>query len=905
MKIYVCSHTHWDREWYAPFPSFHARLIAHVDYLLETIESDPEYRVFNFDAQTVWLEDYLAFRPENRSRLKKHISDGRITCGPWYVLPDEFLISGEALIRNLLRGRNIAEKFGCRSRVGYLCDMFGHSGQMPQILAGCGCDSAIVWRGISSGTLPYDFLWEGYDGTQLLTHRIEEHIGYGYGIFSEWSISSMLGITPTKEELKDNTKKAEWLIAFAEKLADRAATEVVYFSNGIDHIYPDRTVPEWLQRARDLAPQHTIIHASFDEYIEALRAATQAKKLNIIKGDLRDVNRVPYGEKPTPANYLLYGVLTTRTDVKTKMYHAENILRNHVEPFVAIACARGELKGNSVAVGAIDHAWREILRCHPHDSSGCCSVDAVPRDILARVATAEEYACSARRIFLQAYCKDRKISLALTTGDVQECIILVSAPQGGRATGVVTLPLPPGVSSDECTLEFNGVAADCVCEDATRYESGIVEPGIYDGESRVGTFSVNIKDMPGTAVVHARIIHNTNGLRRKWETVEKATLENESLAFTINADGTTQLKDKIRGILYETLLTCEDSGDAGDTYSFSPPYSDSCVYCLEGISLTADTHTPGVRRARLRAKMKVPHALTPNLKARSNEYIELPLSFEFSVWDGIPRVDVSITVKNTATNHRLRVRIATGVVTDTVSSDGHYTIKERPAKPAEMPVQEAWIEDPPREAPHEEWCGVWNESHGIVLRTYGLYEHEYLPAENGTLAITLMRCIGTLSRKDQLRRKGGAAPSVPTPDAQMQAEHTFLFSILPTSGGAPQERIQEESARCLTHICGYAVKTEEQQREPDVYLKIEGARMAACKNADDHNGIIVRLWNAVKDSTNARVTLPGVDARHAYSVLLDEKETTQRATATCNGSVYSVPIPKNVIQSIRIQQTKK
>lgn len=900
MKIYVCSHTHWDREWYAPFPSFHARLIAHVDYLLETLDNDPEFRVFNYDAQTVWIEDYLEFRPEKKNLLKKYISEGRISCGPWYVLPDEFLISGEALVRNLLRGRNIAEKFGYDSHVGYLCDMFGHSGQMPQILAGCGCDSAVVWRGISSATLPYDFIWEGYDGTQLLTHRIEEHIGYGYGVFSEWSVSSMLGIKPTKEELKDVNKKAEWLIAFAERLGERAASDVVYFSNGIDHIYPDRSVPVCLELARKKAPQHTIIHASFDEYIEALRNATKDKKLTVVKGDLRDVNRVPYGDKPTPANNLLYGVLSTRTDVKTKMYHVENILRQHVEPFVALACARGELDSASVAVGAIDHTWREILRCHPHDSSGCCSVDAVPRDMLARLATAEEYAHAARRAFLHTYCKDRDITLALTDGDVQDCIMLISAPHGGRATGVVSLPLPPGVSSDECSLKLCGIDADCVCEDATRYESGIVEPGIYDGGSRVAQFSVNCKDMPGTAVVHARITQDKNGVRRKWKTKDKVTLENEHIAFSISADGTIQLKDKTRDIVYKTVLTLEDTGDAGDTYSFSPPHTDTCIYEMEGMSLLADTDTPGVQRARLKAKMSVPHGLTTDLKARSEKYIELPLDFEFNVWDGIPRVDVSVTVKNTATNHRLRARIATGITTDVVWSDGHYTHKKRPAKPAEMPPQEAWIEDPPREAPHEEWCGVWNDSHGIVIRTYGLYEHEYLPEANGSLALTLMRCVGTLSKDEQVRRKNNVAPSVPTPEAQMQGEYTYSFSIIPVPGNTPQAFIQEQSARCVTHMCGYSVETLDKERTPDVYMKIHGARLAACKNADDHNGIILRLWNAVKDTADATVTLPDISVKTASAVRLDEKESEEESDIRFSGNTYDVSIPRNVIRTIRL-----
>ena len=54
--------------------------------------------------------------------------------GPWYVLPDEFLASGESLIRNLIFGKAIAEELGDYCPVGYLPDQFGHIAQMPQLL---------------------------------------------------------------------------------------------------------------------------------------------------------------------------------------------------------------------------------------------------------------------------------------------------------------------------------------------------------------------------------------------------------------------------------------------------------------------------------------------------------------------------------------------------------------------------------------------------------------------------------------------------------------------------------------------------------------------------------------------------------------------------------------------------
>ena len=101
MKTYIISHTHWDREWYQTFQDYRARLVALLDELIEFMEKNPAFKYYHLDGQTIVLEDYLEVRPENRKRLQRLIKQGRLIPGPWYVMPDEFLVSGEALIRNL------------------------------------------------------------------------------------------------------------------------------------------------------------------------------------------------------------------------------------------------------------------------------------------------------------------------------------------------------------------------------------------------------------------------------------------------------------------------------------------------------------------------------------------------------------------------------------------------------------------------------------------------------------------------------------------------------------------------------------------------------------------------------------------------------------------------------------
>ena len=161
--LLVVPHTHWDREWYLTFQQFRMKLVATVDAVLDIMERDPGYARFLLDGQTIILDDYLEVRPENAARLQRLAREGRILVGPWYIQPDEFLVSGESLIRNLLRGRRMAREYGGAMNVGYVPDTFGHIAQLPQILRGFGVETAVFWRGVGP-EMTGDFRWRAPDG---------------------------------------------------------------------------------------------------------------------------------------------------------------------------------------------------------------------------------------------------------------------------------------------------------------------------------------------------------------------------------------------------------------------------------------------------------------------------------------------------------------------------------------------------------------------------------------------------------------------------------------------------------------------------------------------------------------------------------------------------------------------
>ena len=177
--LYVLG-THWDREWYETFQVYRARLVEVLDEVFDGFREGTLKGPYTMDGQVIPLIDYLEMRPERTEELRALVAAGRIDAGPWYVQPDEWLVSGESLIRNLEIGASLCRELGGEPlRAGLCQDQFGHVGQLPQILRGFGIATAFVLRGtgIDASQNAYA-LWRGADGSELVCHLFS-CIGYG------------------------------------------------------------------------------------------------------------------------------------------------------------------------------------------------------------------------------------------------------------------------------------------------------------------------------------------------------------------------------------------------------------------------------------------------------------------------------------------------------------------------------------------------------------------------------------------------------------------------------------------------------------------------------------------------------------------------------------------------------
>src|SRR3954462_2799880 len=269
LDIHVVSHTHWDREWYLTHEQFRFRLVALIDRLLDLLDADPNYKYFHLDGQTIVLEDYLEIRPEQEPRLRAAIACGRVLIGPWYVMPDEFLVSGESLVRNLLRGHRISREYGAPMPVGYLPDLFGHVGQMPQIWRQFGLDNTILWRGFGGRNAEY--WWQAPDGSRVLMMHLPPE-GYCNAPRLVFDPDAVM----TRASKAVDFERGRTLVGQA------------LLMNGVDHVEPQVEIPN-LVAALSAIPGQRAQHSTLPAYVDAVRRAVDTMKpaLETITGELR------------------------------------------------------------------------------------------------------------------------------------------------------------------------------------------------------------------------------------------------------------------------------------------------------------------------------------------------------------------------------------------------------------------------------------------------------------------------------------------------------------------------------------------------------------------------------------------------------------------------------------------
>jgi alpha-mannosidase len=850
---YVVS-THWDREWYQPFQDYRYRLVQLLDRVLEGWQREDLCGPFQTDGQAVVIEDYLEVRPERAEQIQQLVREGRFVVGPWYVLPDEFLVSGESLVRNLRLGRETARRLGGQpSSAGFMCDMFGHNSQMPQILAGFGIRGGFLWRGINLID-QHLFRWRGADGTELPVYRFGK-IGYcSYAVQVRGCNSYEVRPTPDEVETR--------LQAFLEEENEKTAVGPLLLFDGGDHMEWDPNSYAVLSRHfNQPGENYEILHSSLEDYLDGLTAARDQIQL-VVEGELREPALYP---DPVDGQWLIPGVTSSRVRIKQANAACQSLLCQWAEPISAFA---DTALGLPYPQGYLNVAWKWLIQNHPHDSICGCSIDSVHDDMFYRFHQCEQIAS---RLTVEA---TRRIA-ASVEGKVakDEVRMVVFNPLLRPFDGIadLELDLPLTWPQQSGLMGMFEPKPGFRIYDAAGQELSYQRTGQALDRSRLRTFDWVFPQGYKVNVVRVSLPlqipasgYTTLTLRpesepvRLWDSTGLATsdrtMENEFLAVKIKTDGSLEVTDKQRNQVYQRLLNFEDCADIGDGWNFGPVMNDQATYSSGSRSTLALVANGAYRTTfRLRTVVDLPAEFDFGAMKRSDQLTGLVIDSLITLRAGADWVEVETTVHNNVKDHRLRVVFPSGAKTETCLMDTPFDVVER--KIALRADNDRYRELEVEFKPQQSFTAVFDDQRGLAVISSGLLECTVQDLPERPVALTLFRATRRTVMTDG------------EPGGQMQGDLNFKYWITPFQGAPDRARLFD-LAQSLSGGLGTAQLTTidaDRFRQDQVlpaqagFLSLEGQGVVTSLRKEGQ-GIEVRLFNPNTFPVEAALNFAGMPA---------------------------------------------
>ncbi|HEY9075738.1 MAG TPA: alpha-mannosidase [Anaerolineaceae bacterium] len=411
-NLSAVGHAHIDTAWLWPLAETRRKCVRTFSSALRYMEEYPAYKFACSQAQQwEWMKELY---PGLYERMRARVKSGQfIPAGGSWVEPDCNIPSGESLVRQFLFGQRFFQKeFGITCHEFWEPDVFGYSAALPQILRGVGMTHFLTiklswsqFNKISSHT----FLWEGLDGSRVLTH-----------------------FPPADTYNAEATVKDVVFSVNNFKDHERARESYMLFGYGDGGGGPTKAMIEQVQRMADVDGLARVAMRSPEEFFQRCEA------------DIQDPT-VWVGEL-----YLELHRGTYTTQAKNKKYNrASELLLRDVEFLAAMAHT---LKGAAYPAAELARLWKLVLTSQFHDIIPGSSIMEVYRDSDVHYADVLASGANLRMAAVKSLAASKVMSgehvLVVNTLSAPRCEV-VELPEGtaggqvganGKPLGIVSAP---------------------------------------------------------------------------------------------------------------------------------------------------------------------------------------------------------------------------------------------------------------------------------------------------------------------------------------------------------------------------------------------------------------------------------------------------------------------------------
>ena len=884
------------------------------------------------DSQTLCVQDYLEYRPERREQVERHVKSGRLIVGPWCSLPDEYIVNGEALVRNMVVGHKVAQDLGKVSKTGYTPFSYGQTSQMPQIYQGFDIDTIIFYRGIN--TKHSEYILRGPDGSELVGTRFGALSRFSYFFY----LFRMVAYDMTRDEALYDWSRGTCPFKFCGDhhyhphfyICDSDVTgwhtenieqgikrllrdEVEHFTTpyiasmqGFDSSEPDKREVDLIKECQKHIPTHKIVQSNLEIYMDKIKEEIAAGrcKPEIIEAESRNPNSVGKW------THLFGDVISSRIRIKQINALNEQNVQRRAEPWNAIAMTMGV----DYPTNVLDVCWGEIMKNHPHDTICGAGVDQMEKDAIAR---GEQVNITSEGLFRRAL---QKIQVRIDNSDLpaNETALTIYNPSPFPRTEVVSvnIDLP-----DDCEYEFFSVrdenGEEVEFQDVEYYPWGTLVRNLRDVSlqlhSERAKIHFQVKDIPAFGYKTYRVQHEEFVPKAMGSLVTGVNqMENEFLKVKFNSDGTLNITNKETGDTFDGMHYLEDSGETGHSWmTLQPDRNEMITSHAANVLIAQVEQGPVLARYSVEYRMMIPEGIDyaeteaytgqkpraqmrhPRIVKRSERKVEMVVKSTFTLRKDSKVVEVETKVDNPAKNHRVRVCFPTGIEAKTSDAEAAFDVIEREV--IRTPDSQYWGRPNPQ-YPHHRFVSFNDGEKGITFVNNGMREFEAFEDEDRTVALTLFRAF--VFRQPPILDRYDVYEDMEL--AQCPGKMSFKYNIYPHKGSWVEAGALVEADRVNLPVEVAQVGPHKGDLPKCMsFCEINPTNLAlsAFKKAERTDNVVMRLFNPTWETIEGSVKFY-TDIKAAWLTNMNEE---RREELKPDGKELKLSVAKKKIVTLELE----